>query len=153
MKEIHRVEDALDVILRAFERYRCDEKPSSALMETVQSVRVEMNDGMKLYGIQEKNEWIGVVKYVQNQDVMYFSRLAVLPHYQGNGIATALIRSLEKQALKNGLSRSRCKVRKREMKNISLYAKLGYAIVEESVIMNTNGDRIETLTMEKQLVK
>ncbi len=153
MKEVHQVEDALSVIRHAFERYRFDEQPSSALNETVQSIQMERRNGMKLYGIWEQNEWLGVVKYVSRHDLMYFSRLSVLPDHQGKGVATSLIRFIERQAIREGLSRSQCSVRKRETKNICLYAKLGYAVVDESRVLNANGHEIETLTMEKQLVE
>lgn len=58
---------------------------------------------------------------------------------------------LEDYAVKNNIYVSKCKVRKSEQNNISLYSKLGYKIVKEEIIINKNGDEIPALTMQKNL--
>ena len=45
----------------------------------------------------------------------------------------------------------RCKVRKSEGDNISLYKKLGYHISQEEVMTSPLGFVMETVTMEKKI--
>ena len=143
--------EAINVIHQAFKRYETDPQPSSALNETEDSIRNELNQGTELFGVYDHDKLIGIVKCVLNNEYIYFSRLSVLPQNQGKGIATSLIKYLEDYAIQNNIFVSKCKVRKKEKDNIALYSKLGYEIVKEEIIVNKNGDDIPTITMRKNL--
>lgn len=143
--------DAIYVIHQAFKHYETDPQPSSALNETTESLQKELNEGTKLLGAFDKEKLIGVVKYILNDEHIYFARLSVLPKNQGKGAAKALIQHIENIAIQNQKNESQCKVRKSEKGNIALYSKLGYEIVKEELIVNKNGDEIPTVTMVKKL--
>lgn len=143
--------EAINVIHQAFKRYETDPQPSSALNETENTIQNELNQGTKLFGVHDNDELIGIVKYVLNNQYIYFSRLSVLPQKQGKGIASSLVKYLEDYAMQNNVFVSKCKVRKSEKNNIALYSKLGYDIVKEEIIINKNGDEIPTVTMSKNL--
>ena len=143
--------EAIDVIHAAFKRYETDPQPSSALEETAQTVEHELKQGSKLYGIHDETRLIAVVKCKLHTDYLYFSRLSVLPSYQGMGLAKRLLDYVELVARQHRLSNVTCKVRKSEQSNIELYAKRGYDIVAQEVIVNTNGDEVQALTMSKVL--
>lgn len=145
--------EAINVIHQAFKRYETDPQPSSALNETEDSIRNELNQGTELFGVYDHDKLIGIVKCVLNNEYIYFSRLSVLPQNQGKGIATSLIKYLEDYAIQNNIFVSKCKVRKNEKDNIALYTKLGYEIVKEEIIVNKNGDDIPTITMCKNLTQ
>lgn len=78
-------------------------------------------------------------------------RRDLLPSYQGMGVAKRLLDYVENVARQHQLSNVTCKVRKSEQNNIELYAKRGYEIVAQEVIVNTNGDEVQALTMTKVL--
>ena len=143
--------EAINVIHQAFKRYETDPQPSSALSETEKTIQNELNQGTELFGVYDNDKLIGIVKYVLNNEYIYFSRLSVLPQNQGKGIATSLVNHLEYYAIQNNVFVSKCKVRKSEKNNIALYSKLGYDIVKEEIIVNKNGDEIPTITMSKNL--
>ena len=143
--------EAINVIHQAFKRYETDPQPSSALSETEKTIENELNQGTELFGVYDNDKLIGIVKYVLNNEYIYFSRLSVLPQNQGKGIATSLVNHLEYYAIQNNVLVSKCKVRKSEKYNIALYSKLGYDIVKEEIIVNKNGDEIPTITMSKNL--
>ena len=143
--------EAINVIHQAFKRYETDPQPSSALSETEKTIQNELNQGTELFGVYDNDKLIGIVKYVLNNEYIYFSRLSVLPQNQGKGIATSLVNHLEYYAIQNNVFVSKCKVRKSEKYNIALYSKLGYDIVKEEIIVNKYGDEIPTITMSKNL--
>lgn len=97
-----------------FKRYETDPQPSSALNETTESLQHELNQGTKLFGVYDQDEIIGIVKCVFNQEMIYFSRLSVLPKNQGKGVAKTLIQYIENYAIQNHIYISQCKVRKKE---------------------------------------
>lgn len=88
----------LPVMLAAFERYKKDAHPSSALRETIASLEQEQATGTHFLGYEKQQQLIAVVKYRLKEDALYFSRLSVLPNYQRQGIAQALIYTLEQIA-------------------------------------------------------
>lgn len=142
---------AVKVIHQAFKRYETDPQPSSALNETEESIFAELKQGTEMFGVYDNDELIALVKCVLNDEFMYFSRLSVLPTQQGKGVATNLVKYLERYAMQNNIFVSICKVRKNEKNNIALYSKMGYKIVKEEIIINKNGDEIPTVTMQKNL--
>ena len=139
----------LHVMHEAFARYKDDAIPSSALSETVQSLQQEMQAGVEVFGTMQHNEIIAIVKVAQKMDKLYFSRLSVLPIYQGQGVASALVNELVQIAQLKGLPIIQCKVRKSERANIALYEKLGYKIVSEEETVSKTGFSMPTVTMEK----
>jgi ribosomal protein S18 acetylase RimI-like enzyme len=149
LRLLHEPAQIIHVMHEAFARYKDDAIPSSALSETVQSLQQEMQAGIEVFGTMQHNEIIAIVKVEQKTDMLYFSRLSVLPVYQGQGIASALVNELVQVAQLKGLSIIQCKVRKSENANIALYEKLGYKIVSEEETVSKTGFSMPTVTMEK----
>lgn len=141
--------EIIKVIHAAFKRYETDPMPSSALAETPNLIAEEIKNGIRIFGAYSNNTLIGVIKVKHNDDHLYFSRLAVLPQYQGQGIASALVMHIENHAIKKKIARVICKVRKSETDNIRLYEKLGYSITNDELTTSPLGFIISTVTMEK----
>ena len=139
------------IIHAAFERYKNDPMPSSALFETAGTIAKELQSGLKVFGIFDNGELCGVVKATTNVDYIYFARLAVLPNQQRKGIASALLLYLEAYAKELKLQRIECKVRKSESDNIRLYENIGYKIVKEEQTQSPTGFIMDTVTMEKMI--
>ena len=144
-------EQIIDVIHAAFKRYEDDPMPSSALTETASTIKKELESNVLILGAEVLGQLAGVVKVRCFKDHFYFSRLSVLPELQGQGIASAIVRYIEKQAKQERMPYVRCKVRKSEGDNISLYKKLGYHISQEEVMTSPLGFVMETVTMEKKI--
>lgn len=145
-------EEIISVIHQAFKRYETDLIPSSALVETADSLQNELHKGLLIFGVYDQEQLVAVVKCEQKQNSLYFSRLAVLPAYLGKGMARALIQCIEQYAVQKQLSAVMCKVRKSEEGNIRLYEKLGYIIVSEEMTVSKTGKSIPTVTMVKQVL-
>ncbi|WP_299515242.1 GNAT family N-acetyltransferase [uncultured Rummeliibacillus sp.] len=139
----------IDVIHAAFKRYETDPMPSSALSETSMTVEENLKDGIRIFGAYVKEQLVGVVKVMNQKDSLYFSRLSVLPTYQGKGIASALVTYIEKVAYEENINHVKCKVRKSEKDNIRLYSKLGYHITKEELTTSPTGFKMATVTMQK----
>ena len=142
----------IEVIHAAFKRYEDDPMPSSALTETVSTIKKELEGNVLILGAEILGKLVGVVKVTYHKEYIYFSRLSVLPEYQGNGIASKLVTYIGKLAVKEQIPYVCCKVRKSEGANIRLYKKLGYHISKEEVMTSPLGYVMETLTMEKKVI-
>ena len=151
IEQITRSDKIIRIIHAAFERYKNDPMPSSALSETAETIEKERQSGLKVFGIFDNGELCGVVKATTNVDYIYFARLAVLPNHQRKGIASALLLFLESYAKKQKIQRIECKVRKSETDNIRLYENLGYKIVKEEQTQSPTGFIMDTVTMEKKI--
>ncbi|MEK3763934.1 GNAT family N-acetyltransferase [Solibacillus sp. FSL K6-4121] len=145
-------EQIIKVIHAAFKRYEDDPMPSSALIETASTIKKELESNVLILGTEFLGQIVGVVKVVYHKDYIYFSRLSVLPEYQGRGIASKLVKHIEKLAVNEEIPYVRCKVRKSEEANIRLYRKLGFHISIEEVMTSPLGFVMETLTMEKKVI-
>ena len=151
IEQVTNSHDIIRIIHAAFERYKNDPMPSSALLETAETVEKEQQSGLKVFGIFDDGELFGVVKVTTYADYLYFARLAVLPNQQRKGIASALLLFLESYAKEQKLQRIECKVRKSETDNIRLYENLGYKIVKEELTQSPTGFIMGTVTMEKTI--
>ncbi|MGN7479591.1 GNAT family N-acetyltransferase [Solibacillus silvestris] len=67
------------------------------------------------------------------------------------GVASALVMSIEKLAVKEQIPIMRCKVRKSESDNIRLYKRLGFHISKNETVTSPLGFVMETVTMEKEI--
>lgn len=141
--------EALPIMLAAFERYKEDPQPSSALKETVESLEQELENGVYCIGYQLEEELVAMSKYKWMPNALYFSRLSVLPSYQRRGIASKLVDELARMALAQHKALLQCKVRKSENGNIALYTKLGFTITTEELYTNLNGEVMAIVSMEK----
>lgn len=135
----------------AFERYREDPIPSSALVETPQSIEKELQKGIRVWGGKINNQLIAIVKVMTQDDALYFSRLSVIPSMQGKGYAKQVVRFIEQQAKMEGKRHVTCKVRSSEEGNIQLYRQLGYEIVEEEMVPNFLKQNIRVVSMRKSI--
>lgn len=143
----------MEVIHAAFKRYESDSMPSSALAETSATIEGDLKNGIVILGAYVKERLVGVVKVISKNDCYYFSRLAVLPAFQGKGIASSLVAYIEKVATEKNIDIVQCKVRKSETHNIRLYKRLGYSITTEEMTTSPTGFVMETVTMEKKINK
>ena len=140
------------LMLEAFEEYRNLDVPSSALSETVEGLADAIhNDTEQAILCYLDEEPCGCARFQLKEDYLYFSRLSVTPRARGRKVATAMISWLEGLALESKKSRLTCKVRSSLPKNIRLYEKLGFILLEEEVITNPNGFLVKTASMEKSI--
>lgn len=151
IKEVTDGQQVIEVIHAAFKRYEQDPMPSSALVETIATIKQEFENGVIVFGAALHEQLVGVVKVTRYEDHLYFSRLAVLPEFQGKGIASSLVRFIEQLAAREHIPTVRCKVRKSEVDNIRLYEKLGYSISKEEVTKSPLGFVMATVTMDKEV--
>ncbi|MCP3033141.1 GNAT family N-acetyltransferase [Halobacillus sp. A1] len=141
-----------DLMIKAFMEYKNQVPPSSALEETVQSVSnalVKEEEGVIAY---EENVPVGMVRFLINNQSIYFYRLSVIPNKQGKGIAKNLLKFIEDYANKEGFSSIRCKVRMSATKNLKLYRSIGYDVSDEEVVHKPNGINIKVVSMKKDLL-
>ena len=129
----------IQVIHAAFERYEHTNMPSSAMLETADSIQEDLTNQCIILGAYEQNQLVGVVKVTIHDNHLYFGRLSVLPLHQGKGIASLLIEALKDLAKQHKKPFIKCTVRKAEEANVRLYHRLGYTIEQEKETVNCNG--------------
>lgn len=71
----------------------------------------------------------GIMTY--HDDSANLDLLAVLPEYQGSGLAQEVVAWLEKVALNSGLFNIEVQARERNQKGIKFYQKLGYKVIKK----------------------
>ena len=139
----------IEVIHVAYKRYELDPMPSSALLETSAMIDENIKNGIVILGAYVNEQLVGVVKINNQNNCLYFSRLAVLPTYQKKGIASSLVTAIERVAAEKNIHVVQCKVRKTETDNIRFYQKLGYSITKEELTTSPTGFVMAIVTMEK----
>ncbi len=140
------------IMLEAFEEYRSLEVPSSAINESLEALQiaVKSNSEKALLCLKDGRS-LGSCRFTMKEDILYFSRVSVIPSARGKGIAKAMLLWLEQYAYDNSKRKMACRVRMSLPKNISLYRSLGYFISKEEVVTNPNGFLVKTVLMEKTL--
>jgi GNAT superfamily N-acetyltransferase len=87
---------------------------------------------------------VGAARYERRAACLYVRRVAVLPAYRGRGVASAMMRHLERVAHELGLPAMQVGVRMSLPGNLALYRRLGYELVD--VQPHPRGpDRVGTL--------
>lgn len=122
-------EHVLSIIHTAFAKYEGKFTPGpGALRENVKSLEVLLKKKYTLVTAILEGKIVGCIFYTRKNQDIYFFRLAVLPEYQGMGIAKKLIAFVENAAVEHGCCRVILDVRLSLKKNIRLFTSLGYAI-------------------------
>ncbi|QMV43390.1 GNAT family N-acetyltransferase [Cohnella cholangitidis] len=139
------------LMMLAFEEYRTAIPPSSALEETEESILKALQEQSESAAIlYEDDTASAMVRYKIIDDAIYFFRLSVVPNRRRRGYARQLVKWIEKQGISQGLNISRCRVRQSVQNNLVLYQNMGYEIVDQELIVRTEGT-VKALTLEKKL--
>lgn len=139
------------LMLEAFEEYRAAVPPSSALDETVESVREALESGGESAVILYEDDIpAAMVRYRLEEDAIYFFRLSVAPPRRKRGYARQLVEWVERKGRSQGLSFSRCKVRQSVHRNLVLYENMGYEIKDQELVVRPEGS-VKALLLEKNL--
>lgn len=139
-----------ELMLEAFEEYRAAVPPSSALSETVESVREALENGESAAILTEDGIPAAMVRYRFEADAIFFFRLSVRPARRKRGYARQLIEWIERMGRSKGLEFSRCKVRQSVSRNLVLYENMGYEVKDQELVVRPEGS-VKALTMEKRL--
>ncbi|RIE03715.1 GNAT family N-acetyltransferase [Cohnella faecalis] len=139
------------LMMGAFEEYRAAVPPSSALSETVESIREAIRNGSESAAIlYEDDKAAAMVRFRMEEDSIYFFRLSVLPARRRRGYAKKLIQWIEQRGVGQGKLYSRCKVRQSVQNNMVLYQDRGYEIIDQELVVRPEGS-VKALKMEKKL--
>lgn len=139
------------LMMKAFMEYKSETPPSSALEETEASIYDALDNGEKALICYIDKQPVGMVRFRQQGDSLYFYRLSVIPEKQGNGIAKKLLHSLEDYATQMQITKITCKVRMAVPRNIKLYRSIGYHLYAEEMMPKPNGLCIKVASMIKKL--
>ncbi|MBR4152702.1 MAG: GNAT family N-acetyltransferase [Selenomonadaceae bacterium] len=101
------------------------------LKQTLGDLQDEFNKQIFLKVIDDNGSIVGSVRYYSAGDTVYIGKLIVKPEFQGRGIGTNLLLEVEKLCPNK---RYELFTRKDNLKNISLYARIGYKIFGEKSI-------------------
>lgn len=140
--------DALAAMHAAFAEYSATGKPSSALAETVESLREERGRGVGIAVARLDGVIVGLAKHhVRPEGLLYFGRLGVAPEARGKGVAKALLVALRASASQRGLAGLTCYVRASEHANIAVYERQGMRVVDEREVVNKFGVTFQIVEM------
>lgn len=120
---------------------------SGALAETLADVKAAMVEGGAVLAFVD-DQPVGSARFGCQPDALYVGRVAVLPSHRRQGIASDMMRFLERLAPSLGRRMVRIGVRQSLPSNVALYTSLGYAVV--SAEPHPRGPDV-SLTMCKQL--
>ena len=118
----------LGLMRAAFDEYEgVLSPPSGAHNETVETVSAKLTAGAAALA-RVAEEAAGFAFYEPAGDLVYFSRLSVLPRFRNNGIGTALVAYVERRAQARSAAGMRLGVRLQLPHLIARYERLGYRI-------------------------
>lgn len=98
------------------------------LRQTLAELEREYQRGIVLKAADENNVIIGSVRAYRDKSTVYINKLMVHPEWQGQGIGTKLLLTMENTFPKR---RYELFTSSKSIKNIELYKKLGYKIFSE----------------------
>lgn len=140
------------LMMEAFEEYRAAVPPSSALSETVESVRAALESKSESAAIlTEDGIPAAMVRFRLEDNAIYFFRLSVRLARRKRGYARKLVEWVELRGRSQGKEFSRCKVRQTVSRNLVLYENMGYVITDQELVVRPEGS-VKALTMEKRLM-
>lgn len=126
------------IMIEAFAEYLgVLEPPSGAHGETVADVLDVMSRGGAVIAWDEGTP-VGSGRWIFEPDHVYVGRLSVLPPYRSQGIASAMLAFVEAIAEERGYRQMRLGVRMVLERNLSMYQRAGYTIVE--IVKHERGD-------------
>lgn len=131
------VDDAptiLAITRAAFEQFRDQlDPPSGALHETLERLTAsafQPDHGVTLASVEDVPAGALRWSIPPQRDYLYVGRVAVLPAYRQQGIASALMRWADAYARSLGLPAVQFGVRLQAPENIRFYQRLGYQVIE-----------------------
>ncbi|GAK14192.1 GNAT family N-acetyltransferase [Geomicrobium sp. JCM 19039] len=155
MQTIHATRNDADMICtlmhEAFAEYRNATPPSSALKETPDTIAEGFDAGEQAIIAFKSGQAVGVIRFRELEDHIYFYRLSVPPSHQGKGVAKQLIHALETYTQSVGYGEIRCRVRASVSRNMHLYEKLHY-VTKKIEAKEVNHRTIDVATLSKSLV-
>ncbi len=101
------------------------------LQETIDQLMEEYEKGIILKAVEENGEIIGSVRAYLENDTVYIGKLIVHPTFQGKGIGTKLLHTIENEY---GNVRYELFTSKKSTRNIKLYERIGYKVFKEEQI-------------------
>ena len=118
----------LNLLHTAYEEYRGKlAPPSGAHSETLETVGKKLQTAHVIKAVIDEMP-VGCVFIERKPDSIYFSRLAVLPAYRGQGVGRQMVAYVEAYARAQHMPRVTLGVRLAIPANIEYYTKLGYSI-------------------------
>lgn len=147
---LHDATAIYSLMMEAFEEYRAAVPPSSALDETIDSVREALQGGQGAAILMEDGRPTAMVRYEIEGEAIHFFRLSVVPSRRRRGYAKQLVKWIEHLAVSKGLNYARCKVRQTVQNNVMMYENMGYEIVDQELVVRPGGT-VKTLHLEKKL--
>lgn len=142
----------LHIMLEAFSEYANDPQPSSALVETIDTIIDDLQNGALALVGKVDGEPTVMVRFMMQLSSIYFYRLSVVPKYQGKGYAKTILFALEQYAKQHNITEIQCKVRMNVPRNIYLYESIGYEVIAKEKITNSLGATMNVVTMKKALI-
>ena len=103
--------------------------PMSGTGETVAQVADAMGRGGAVLAWDGATP-VGSARYRLSKRFVRIKRVSVLPSCRGRGIATAMLDYIERLALSHGRTEARLTVRMSLSQNVTLYQRVGYAVVQ-----------------------
>jgi ribosomal protein S18 acetylase RimI-like enzyme len=117
------------IMLEAFAEYaEVLQPPSSSHLESIDDVTRAVAEGGAIIAWEDEVP-AASARYRRRTGYLYVERVAVLPAYRRRGIATALMRFLERLARQLGYDSLQVGVRMSLSGNVALYEALGYRVL------------------------
>ncbi len=126
--EIAKITDLSEILQLQYLAYQSEAKLNNnyripPLLQTLDEVQKEYQNGIILKALDEDNKIIGSVRGHVKRNTLYIGKLIVHPDHRGKGIGTKLLQSIEVTYPK---LRYELFTSSKSKKNIRLYERLGY---------------------------
>ena len=102
------------------------------LKQTLAELQDEFAKQIFLKAIDDNGSIVGSVRYYSQGDTVYIGKLIVNPEFQGRSIGTKLLLEVEKLCPNK---RYELFTRSNNLRNLSIYERLGYKIFDEKPVM------------------
>ncbi|MDD2523419.1 MAG: GNAT family N-acetyltransferase [Endomicrobiaceae bacterium] len=116
------------------------------LNQSIEEIKQQFNSYIFLKAVSADGSIVGTVRAFEKDGTCYIGKLAVSPKMQNNGIATLIMKEIEKYFKCN---RFELFTGIKSEKNIHLYKKLGYSVFKKE--QKGCGGGVEIVYMEKSV--
>jgi GNAT superfamily N-acetyltransferase len=119
--------------------------------QSVSAIKSQILEGFEYYSIYFKEAAVGYLSVVKNEDALFLSKFYISKNERGKGIGKHTLDFVIDKASGLGLSKISLTVNKYNSNSIKAYEKMGFKIIDSTIVDIGNGFKMDDFVMVKTI--